>query len=92
MSTTESAIVLVGGKPPLNYVTACLTLFNRGEKEVLLRARGKSISNCVTAVELLRRSFVRNLKVKNIALGSDERTMPNGKKQFVSYMEITLEK
>lgn len=83
---------MVGGKPTLNYVTACLTLFNRGEREVLLRARGKTISNCVDTVELLRRSFVRNLKIKNIALGSDERTMPNGKKHFVSYMEITLER
>jgi len=84
------AMVIVGRKPIMRYVTACITLFNRGEREILLRARGRSIKNCVDTVMLLRRSFYTELKVKKVSIGSDEAEFDGDKKRYVSYMEILI--
>ena len=46
--------VLMGQKPVMNYVIACLTFFNSGAKEVAVKARGRAISRAVDTVELLR--------------------------------------
>jgi len=56
--------VFVGGKPVMNYVMACLTLFNSGGKKVVLKARGRAISRAVDSVELLRRVFLKDLKLQ----------------------------
>jgi len=92
VSDVGSETIVVAGKPTLRYVTACLTLFNQGRGKVLLRARGKSIMNCVATVELLRRSFVKGLEIEGISIGSDERTMEDGKKRYISYSEILVNK
>lgn len=88
----KRAMVIVGRKPTMRYVTACITLFNRGEPEILLRARGRSIKNCVDTVQLLRKSFYSTLKVKSINIGSDETEFDDDRKRYVSYMEIIIEK
>lgn len=88
----EGKVVLIGRKPAMNYVVACLTFFNAGEKEVLIKARGRAISKAVDTVELLRRSFVKNLTVKQIKLGTEEMTRQEGRRSNVSTMEITLTK
>ena len=41
MLLMERATVIVGRKKAIRYVTACITLFNRGEREIVLRARGR---------------------------------------------------
>ncbi|MCS7125894.1 MAG: RNA-binding protein [Aigarchaeota archaeon] len=84
------AIVIVGKKPKMRYVTACITLFNRGEKEVLLRARGRSISNCIDVALLLKKSFYSTLRIKNISLGCDEAELDGDKKRYVSFIEILI--
>jgi len=86
------AMVIVGKKPKMRYVTACITLFNRGEKEILLRARGRSISNCVDVAFLLKKSFYSNLKIKDIAIGYDEAELDENKKRYVSFIEILITK
>jgi len=78
VSDAELETIVVAGKPALRYVTACLTVFNQGRKRILVRARGKSIENCVATVELLRRSFIKDLGVENISI--------------ISYIEILLRK
>ncbi len=85
-------MVIVGKKPKMRYVTACITLFNRGEKEILLRARGRSISNCVDVAFLLKKSFYSNLKIKDIAIGYDEAELDENKKRYVSFIEILITK
>jgi len=40
----ESNSVLIGRKPVMNYVLACITLFHSGAKEVSIKARGRAIS------------------------------------------------
>jgi len=88
----ETNVVFIGVKPVMNYVTACLTVFNTGEKEVILKARGNSISRAVDTVEVLRRGFIKDLVVKEIKLGTEEMTREGDRKSNVSTIEITVTK
>ncbi len=85
-------VVLIGKKPTMNYVVACLTLFNSGTREVVVRARGKAISSAVDTVELLRRGFVKDLDVRRITIGTDEFSRSEGDKSTVSTIEIVCSK
>jgi len=78
----------------MNYVIACVTFFNAGEKQVCVKARGRAISRAVDTIELLRRAFVKDLEVKGIELGTEEliREGEGGRKSNVSTMEITVVK
>jgi len=85
--------VLVGKKPVMNYVTACITFFNSGEKQVVVKARGRAISKAVDTVELLRRSFIKDLEVKEIRLGTEEVVRAEGgQKSNISTIEIIVVK
>lgn len=92
--------VLVGKKPVMNYVLACITLFHSGQKQVNVKARGKAISRAIDVAEVVRRKFLPELKVKNVAIGTDK-LLPldeksdavdinNGDTTNVSTIEITL--
>ena len=72
--------VIVGAKPTMNYVVACLTLFNEGVPGVVLRARGRNIANAVDTAEMLRRVFVRDARIESINIGTDARTEARGKR------------
>jgi DNA-binding protein len=85
-------VVLIGRKPVMNYVVACLTFFNSGEKEVTVKARGRAISRAVDTIELLRRAFVKDLGIKNIKIGTEEMMREDGQKSNVSTIEITVGK
>lgn len=84
--------VLIGKKPVMNYVIACLTFFNAGEKAVVVKARGRAISTAVDTVELLRRGFIKDLKIEKIETGTEEIIQPEGKRANVSTLEITVAK
>jgi len=88
----EGNVVFIGKKPVMNYVIACLTFFNSGEKEVCVKARGRAISRAVDTIELLRRSFVKDLGLKEIKIGTEEVTREQGRKSNVSTIEITVAK
>ncbi|MEM2971600.1 MAG: DNA-binding protein Alba [Candidatus Bathyarchaeia archaeon] len=83
-------IVLVGKKPVMNYVVACLTFFNAGSKKVIVKARGRAISRAVDTVELLRRAFVKDVQLQEINISTEEVTRSEGQKANVSALEITL--
>ena len=83
-------LVIMGVKPIMNYVVACLTLFNDGSETVLVRARGKHISKAVDMVQLLRRVFLKDAVVKDIKVGTDTLTRDDGKEAQISIIEITL--
>ncbi len=85
-------IVFIGRKPVMNYVTACLTVFNTGANEVCVKARGRSISRAVDTVELLRRAFIKGLGLKQIKIGTEEMIREEGRKSNVSTIEITVAK
>lgn len=85
-------VVLIGKKPVMNYVVACLTFFNSGAQKVVIKARGRAISRAVDTVELLRRAFVKDLQLKDISIGTEEVTRGEGQKTNVSTIEITVVK
>ena len=86
-------VVLVGKKPVMNYVTACITFFNSGEEQVVIKARGRAICKAVDTVELLRRAFVENLKIKRIGIGTEELfSVEGGQKSNISSIEIVVAK
>ena len=86
------SVVLIGRKPVMNYVVACLTFFNSGATEVTVKARGRAISTAVDTIELLRRAFVKGLGIKNIKIGTEEMLREDGQKSNVSTIEITVDK
>jgi len=88
----EDNTVFIGRKPLMNYVVACLTFFNAGEREVTVKARGRAISRAVDTIELLRRAFVKDVGVKNINLGTEEVEREEGRRSNVSTIEITVAK
>jgi DNA-binding protein len=91
-TTAATNVVFIGRKPVMNYVTACITFFNRGEEEVVFKARGRAISRAIDAVELLRRAFVKNLEIKRIKINTEELVRAEGQKSNVSTIEIAVAK
>ncbi|EQD43030.1 Alba, DNA/RNA-binding protein, archaeal, partial [mine drainage metagenome] len=85
-------VVLVGKKPPMNYVLAVVTQFNSGVKSVKIRARGNAISRAVDVAEIARNRFITDAKVNAIAIGSEEISNEDGTRSKVSSIEITLAK
>jgi DNA-binding protein len=90
---SESNAVLVGRKPVMNYILACLTLFQEGVDEISVKARGRAISRAIDVAEILRRRFLSDVKVKDIKIGTDqiERIEGNGVSN-VSTIEVILSK
>jgi len=88
----ESNSVLIGRKPVMNYVLACITLFHSGAKEVSIKARGRAISRAVDVVEIARRRFLPDVKVGKISIGTEELKAKEGDNTStnVSTIEITL--
>ncbi len=86
--------VLIGRKPVMNYVLACITLFHGGATEISVKARGQAISRAVDVVEVCRRRFLPDVKVKNIKIGTEQLAPfeEGGSPTNVSTMEITLAK
>jgi DNA-binding protein len=90
---SRSNTVFVGRKPVLNYVLACLTLLKSGESEVLVKARGRSISTAVDVVEVTRNRFVNDLKVVDISIGTERLTSPDRDQPTnVSSIEIKVKR
>jgi DNA-binding protein len=88
----EANAVLVGKKPVMNYVLACITLLQGGMNEIIVKARGRAISNAVDVVEITRRRFMPDVKVKEIKIGTEQVTGKEGSTSNVSTIEITLTK
>ena len=92
MSSTpqENDTVLVGKKPLMNYVVACLTLFDSDMSPIRVKARGLAISRAVDAVELLRRAFIKDLKINKISTDTLMFTKRSGLDRSISTIEIII--
>jgi len=87
--------IFVGIKPFMNYVTGIVMQFqNKGQDEVIVSARGKFTSKAIDVVEVARRTFLKeeNVQVKNIKISSEQFENKEGKRIFVSAIEIILVK
>jgi len=91
MSAFEGNMIRVGKKPVMNYVMACVTLFNSGSNEIIIRARGTAITKAVDITEMFRRSFAKDLIIKSIKVGSED--IKRMQEEFpISTIEIVLTK
>jgi DNA-binding protein len=74
----------------MNYVTACVTLFNSGNGEVMVRARGQAIEKAIDTVQMLKHSFLKKVLIKSVNVGSEDVTRFDGTRGNISTIEITL--
>jgi DNA-binding protein len=84
--------ILVGNKNVMSYVLACVTLFNKGANEVVIKARGRLISRAVDVAEITRHRFVTDLTVKSIEIDTTTVQTDKGSDLNVSTIEIALTK
>ncbi|MBR9704398.1 DNA/RNA-binding protein AlbA [Candidatus Pacearchaeota archaeon] len=85
--------IFVGIKPFMNYVTGVVMQFkNKEQSTVIVSARGKFISKAVDAVEVARRTFLKdeNIQVKDIKISSEQFENKEGKRIYVSSIDIIL--
>jgi DNA-binding protein len=86
-------VVLIGKKPPMNYVLAVLTLFQNGQDKVVLKARGMAISKAVDVSQILKNRFLKDVEVAEIHIGTEQvENQQTGGKSNVSSIEITLQR
>ncbi len=86
-------IVYIGNKPINSYVMACVNQFNKGDPEIVLKARGRAISRAVDVAEVLKRLFLKDvIVVTNIAINTEEVQNREGRTSNISAMEITIKK
>lgn len=86
----ESNTVYIGKKPTMNYVLAAVTHFNTGQAEVVVKARGRSISRAVDVAEIVRNRFVPGSKVRDVRIATEKVTGDDGRVASVSSIEIVL--
>jgi len=91
---TETNAVLIGKKPVMNYVLACITLFHAGAKQIHVKARGKSICHAIDVTEVVRRRFLPDVKIRKISIGTDKLQSQDESSDptNVSTIEITIER
>ena len=63
--------IYIGSKPVINYVTALVTALQRAPT-VNVMARGRAISSAVDVVEVCKRSFLKDLEVEEILIGTEQ--------------------
>lgn len=86
----EPNMVRIGKKPIMNYVVACMTLLNTGVADVMVRARGQSITKAVETVEMLRRAFMKNIRIHSVDIGTEEVRREDGSTASLSMIEIIV--
>jgi len=86
--------IFIGNKQFINYVTGVVIQFTtKGATEVIVKARGKFISRAVDVSEVAVKRFLKDqIKVKGIAIDSEEFQNKDGRDVRVSTIEITLVK
>ena len=86
-----SAEVYIGNKAPLNYVLEIVKLINEGNKTIVIKARGRAITTAVNVAEIAKNSFLPELKVKDIQIGTEVFHRKEGD-MSVSTMDIVITK
>lgn len=90
---TDENVIYVGHKPPMSYVLAVVTQFQgSGSEEVIIKARGRSISTAVDTAEIVRNRFITDAKIKEIKISTESITNEEGRTSNVSSIEISLTK
>ena len=88
-SPEEGHYVFVGRKGVMPYVLAVITQFGEGAEDVILKARGQSISRAVDVAEIVRNKSPE-IKLTSIAISTEEVITEDGRPLKVSAIEIIL--
>ncbi len=86
----DENIVYIGRKPTMNYVLAVVMQFNSGSDDVIIKARGRSISTAVDVAEIVRNKFVQEAKIKDIQISTEQLTGDEGRTSNVSSIHIFM--
>ncbi len=90
---TETNTVFIGKKPVMNYVLACLTLFQNGSDSVTIKARGRAISMAVDVAQITVKRFATGINVRKIDIDTEQvKSTETGNVNNVSSIEIHLGK
>jgi len=89
---SEENVVYIGNKPVMNYVLAVVTQMNGGNSEVILKARGRSISRAVDVAEIVRNRFITDVELGSIDISTEEVSNREGLNSNISAIEIQLNK
>jgi len=77
----------------MSYVLAVITYINSAEaKEVILKARGMSITTAVDVAEITRRRFMDKLTVDKIEIGTEEQLRKYEATELAEFLELTHKK
>jgi len=90
MSENRKTVIVGQSKPLLNYVTACITMFNGGAQQVVLRARGEAINMSVDVAQMLKKRFMSNVEISNIKIDGESVTSKDGRLLNLPVLEIEL--
>jgi len=82
--------IYIGSKPILNYEMVLVIALQR-EPTVNVMARGRAISSAVDVVEVCKRSFITDMCIDDIMIGT-ERMGTGDKLRNVSTININLSK
>ncbi|MFH0836556.1 MAG: DNA-binding protein Alba [Candidatus Aenigmatarchaeota archaeon] len=89
---SKDNVVLIGKKPTMAYVMAVVTQFGTGQTEIHIKARGRAISKAVDVAEVVRNKFIKDAKIKEIAIATEQIETDNHEKFGVSTIRVTLAK
>lgn len=84
--------VFIGRKPVMAYVMSVMTQFTSGADSVIIKARGRAISTAVDVAEVVRNRFLKEVKVKNIVISTEQFKGEDDRISNVSSIEILLVK
>ncbi|MEM3411840.1 MAG: DNA-binding protein Alba [archaeon] len=90
--TENQSVIYIGKKGLMKYILAATQAFNAGANEITIKARGKLISRAVDVAEIIKNKFMKEIKVKDIKIGTEEVQNSDGSKSLVSNIEIVLSK
>ena len=89
---SEEAIIYIGNKPPMRYVTAMITAYNQqGVDSITLKARGRTISRAVDVAEITRNRFITGLESPVIAIDTEQLPGMDGGTRGVSSIAISFQ-
>ena len=85
----EDKTVYIGRKPRMAYVIAASKQMNDAGA-VILKARGKSISQAVDVAEIVRRRYIKDAQVDDIQIATEVLEGDDGERANVSSIQIFM--
>ena len=92
MPKSEENVIYIGKKAAMNYVMACFNVIQSESKEIIIKARGRSISKAVDTTEILKNRFMKDqIKMISINTGTEQINSKDRGTFSVSSIEITIQ-